>query len=246
MPNFNYTGYIYRFTNIVNGKMYIGKTFDIKRRVKDHLSNRGNTKIFSKAIKKYERDSFDVDILCKIRSNDIEHLNIVLSSLEIFFIRKYKTKELGYNCTEGGEGQRGNLHTESTKQKISNKLKGRKLSKEIREAISLGHKGHIVSDSSKKKLRETWLKRPKQERDIINAQRVINMQKNRKQTAIKIGLIKRKPILQYSLDGVLLNRFDSPIIAYKFLGIKVSGNIQTCARGKIKTAYGFIWKYEED
>lgn len=52
MPNFNYTGYIYRFTNIVNGKVYIGKTFDIKRRVKDHLFNRGNTKIFSKAIKK--------------------------------------------------------------------------------------------------------------------------------------------------------------------------------------------------
>ena len=247
MANFSYTGHIYKCTNVLNGKLYIGKTINFEQRIKDHFSGNGNTKAFSKAILKYGKDYFKVDIVCTIHSNKKENLIIVLSSLERFYIKKFNSKLTGYNCTDGGEGQRGNSPSEEIRLQISKKLKGRKLSKERREAISRGHMGHTVSEESKSKLRETWLKRPVEERNKINAQRVINMQKNRKQTAIKIGLIRRKPILQYSLNGDFIREWDSQTTASETLGIN-QGNLSQCLDPKCyrKTCGGYKWEYKEE
>lgn len=56
---------------------------------------------------------------------------------------------------------------------------------------------------------------------------------------------KGKPILQYTLDGKLLNRWESAkdVEEVKGLGRK---NISCCLRGKSKSAYGFLWKYAEN
>ena len=48
----------------------------------------------------------------------------------------------------------------------------------------------------------------------------------------------------------ILKEFDSPKeAAYELTGTKknrVDSNIAACARGKIKSAYGYIWKYKEN
>ncbi len=53
----------------------------------------------------------------------------------------------------------------------------------------------------------------------------------------------RKPVLQYSKDGVLLARWEGAKEAEKSLGIS-DGNIWMCCNRKRKTAGGFVWRYE--
>ena len=58
----------------------------------------------------------------------------------------------------------------------------------------------------------------------------------------------KKYILQIDKDTKeILNRFGSAREAARFLGNESKNvNINHCLRGKAKTAYGYIWKYEDD
>lgn len=54
-----------------------------------------------------------------------------------------------------------------------------------------------------------------------------------------------KPVLMLTLNGEFIKRFNSVVEANEYLGQPRSrDNISNCARGKYKTAYGYIWKYE--
>lgn len=54
-----------------------------------------------------------------------------------------------------------------------------------------------------------------------------------------------KPVLQYDLNGVFLKRYDCASYAEDDLHIpNCQGNISACCRGKLKTAYGYKWKFE--
>ena len=52
----------------------------------------------------------------------------------------------------------------------------------------------------------------------------------------------KKPINQYDLEGNFIKRWDSAAAAAKSLN-KPSNNLTDCCKGKLKTAYKFIWKY---
>lgn len=54
---------------------------------------------------------------------------------------------------------------------------------------------------------------------------------------------KRKPVLQYSKDGTFISRYDSIADAEKATNI-ITQSISRCAKGKRKSANGFIWKFE--
>lgn len=103
---------IYKITNKVNGKVYIGQSVDISKRWKDHVSNSYNENSksymlpFHCAIRKYGKDSFDFEILEEITDKK------QLDDREIFYIEKYNSciyskKSNGYNCTTGGGGSNG-------------------------------------------------------------------------------------------------------------------------------------------
>lgn len=54
-----------------------------------------------------------------------------------------------------------------------------------------------------------------------------------------------KSVVQYSIDGEELNRFASISDANKYLGKNIkSTNICKCCKGINKTAYGYLWRYE--
>lgn len=55
--------------------------------------------------------------------------------------------------------------------------------------------------------------------------------------------ILSKQVLQYSLNGELLNEFSSTMDVQRQLGFRCS-HIGECCRGEYNTAYGFIWRYK--
>ena len=59
---------------------------------------------------------------------------------------------------------------------------------------------------------------------------------------IRMGNIRRA-VKQFSLDGKEIAVFDKMEDAAKKTGTNY-GSIANCCRGKIKTANGFIWRYE--
>jgi group I intron endonuclease len=83
------TGSIYIITNIINDKVYIGKTYNnLETRFREHLrdsrkSNK-NSKLY-KAIRKYGFENFEISVLeHNINEGDLENL-------EIFYISKYNS-----------------------------------------------------------------------------------------------------------------------------------------------------------
>lgn len=65
--------------------------------------------------------------------------------------------------------------------------------------------------------------------------------------AIETGLkkpIKGRNILQTTKDGTVVNKYESIRGATRAMN-KGMGNIANCCRGKIKSAYGYIWKYDD-
>lgn len=92
-------GIIYKITNKVNGKSYIGQTrYTIEFRWKQHQHKKDNT-YFHNAIHKYGIENFSIEVL---EECNIEDLN----SREIYYIAKYDTFNNGYNLTIGGDGNR--------------------------------------------------------------------------------------------------------------------------------------------
>jgi hypothetical protein len=56
--------------------------------------------------------------------------------------------------------------------------------------------------------------------------------------------ISQKPVLQYSLDGEFIARYNGVREAQKVNGFKTNSGISMCCKGKLKKHQGFIWKYE--
>ena len=54
---------------------------------------------------------------------------------------------------------------------------------------------------------------------------------------------KSKPVLQFTLDNILVKEYPSLIQVYRETGFSFR-NISACCNGKRKTAHGFKWKYK--
>lgn len=53
-----------------------------------------------------------------------------------------------------------------------------------------------------------------------------------------------RPVIQYDLKGNKVNEFESVTEAGRSLGKTHTCHISDCCSGKLKTVYGFIWKYK--
>lgn len=136
---------IYLIKNLVNGKIYIGKSKDINRRIKEH-KRRSNSKMdkfknhrLYNAISKYGIESFNFEVLEECEEK-------LLDKKEREYIKRFKSfdKRVGYNNTEGGE--RGDTFSNRSEQ---SQIKTRQL---LREKS-------ILNPSGLK--REIWLKKNK-------------------------------------------------------------------------------------
>lgn len=149
--------YIYKITNQINGKIYIGKHST------DNLDDgyMGSGILICKAEQKYGIENFTKEYLAFCDTEE------KLNWFEKFYIKKYKAREVGYNLTDGGDGHLGFIMTEETKQKLSEANKGKTLSEETKQKlrkpkteetkqkISEAKKGKTLSEEHKQKLSES-------------------------------------------------------------------------------------------
>jgi group I intron endonuclease len=137
---------IYKATNNINGKSYIGFDACWPTRQRDHLRDyvKKNNNFYA-ALRKHGRDNFTWEILYQSKDKLHTHKN-----MEEYFIREFNTHcdyGHGYNMSYGGDG--GNRSIE-TKKKMSSYAKNRSI--EHTEKLRQVNIGKKMSDSAKEKM----------------------------------------------------------------------------------------------
>lgn len=150
---------IYKITNTINGKVYIGQSININKRFKTHLSdlkyNRHHNIYLQKSFNKYGPEAFEFKVIkfCPIEK---------LDDLEKKYIFEYNSinEVFGYNLVDGGHKYR--FFTDDVRKRMGLKRKGKKLSDEHKKNISKGNKGKKMSLEAVKKSIATKTKRGSQ------------------------------------------------------------------------------------
>lgn len=124
---------IYKITNKVNGKIYIGQTIGtIQNRWNSHCRNK-KFSLITAAINKYGRENFTIEEIAKCETR--EELNM-REAMFIYAFGSHK-RDIGYNIMEGGDNH--TTHSEETKAIIAEKA--RNISDETRKKMSDAKKG---------------------------------------------------------------------------------------------------------
>jgi hypothetical protein len=132
--------HIYLVTNKLNGKQYVGQTTVARNKV-------GHGLIVTEAYKKYGKDNFNYEPICK----NINNQN-TLNFIERFWIKVIDSRfPNGYNIEAGGSNK--GIVAESTKQKIREANLGKKASVETKAKIALASTGRYPSEETKAKLK---------------------------------------------------------------------------------------------
>lgn len=178
-------GIIYKATNLINGKAYVGKTIETlsyrkEKHISDAYTKRFNM-IFHRAILKHGERNFKWETLDRVMFPDL------LLDLEKFYIAKHNCKmPHGYNMTDGGEGLCGHKHSiltrdkmsrsaknkppmkESTKEKIRLANIGKHHSEITKKQMSISRMGHLTSEKTREKLSIAHIKYQKNKKLIEN------------------------------------------------------------------------------
>jgi group I intron endonuclease len=185
---------IYRTTNLINGKFYVGKD---TRNLNCYL---GSGELLKKAIKKYGKNNFVKEIL-EICDNLTE-----LEEREKYWIKKLDSINQGYNLTEGGTGG-DTFNNNPNKEIIRNKLKERKHTEETKKKISKNNwqKNNIGSRTGTKwsneqrfKMEKYWNNNPSpmkgkkhtEESKQLNREKHLG-KKMSEETKVKMSLLKK-------------------------------------------------------
>mgnify|MGYP001427389712 CR=1 FL=1 len=147
---------IYALKNIVTKQYYVGQSKKINKRIEKHfkdlIKNKHVNKHLQNSFNKYGEKSFEVIILEELELKD-------LKKRESYWVEKYKCLKEGFNVLPvygGGDSLKQGLTLEE--------IYGIERAKEIKEKLSLSHKGQVTSELAKKRASEvnkgkaTWSK----------------------------------------------------------------------------------------
>lgn len=252
----NITSGIYKITNLINNKIYVGSTKFFNIRKTEHysrlrLNSHCNIKL-QRSFNKYGEQNFKFEILetC-IESN--------LIFREQFYIDTLKPE---FNICKIA-GRLSIPRTDDWNRKISESNMGKKASKETRlkqSLIKLGkppsNKGIKHSEITKQKIKDSiskinrvaWNKGlPCREETKLKISfkikgRVQSIEEKNKRSESLIGK-KNKAVICLDLEGNIINEFPSITIAIKNTNIKGIANVLT---GLSKTSGGYNWKYKNE
>jgi group I intron endonuclease len=134
MDDLNCAG-IYAIKHVESGKVYVGQSQNIAKRIRDHRYAHGRCWHISNAVRLYGWNAFEVEIL--ERADDL----ILLNEREQYWIDLFDSAnpEKGYNICRVAGSFRHMKHSEETKRKISLIHKGKHLSAEHKAKLSASH-----------------------------------------------------------------------------------------------------------
>lgn len=224
---------IYTATNKINGKIYVGKTYNFEKRRKEHFYDINDDIPFHRALKKYGIENFEWKIIDCAKTDD------EIKEKEIYWIKKLNTcirskNSNGYNITLGGEGG----VSWNSLPVIQYDLDGNY----IQEFLSCQHASvctgigrHNIGDCANGITKQSggyqWRYKVENKIDSIEAYQ-------------RTESHRKRSIIQLDLDGNLINTFDSVTEASIKLGVDRS-NISSCLIGKSKRCGGYQWVYAD-
>ena len=167
---------IYKVTNKINKKSYIGQSKNIEQRLKDHkLVCRERNVLLKRALKKYGVENFDYEIIEECKLNELDER-------EIYWINKLKPE---YNLDTGGKGSPNHIVTDETKRVLKqkgkefwNNLDEKTKQKIINQNLKGPAIGHKVSKETREKLRQCNLGK-KQSKETIEKRKQTMIEKKK-------------------------------------------------------------------
>ena len=157
---------IYKITNLLNGKMYIGQ--HTTSNIDDGYM--GSGKIIRLAVNKYGADNFRKEWL--MFCEDADELDYME---RVYVDQTWVDRSDTYNLRLGGDGK---IVSEQSRKKLSESLKGnqnhkgkhhseetRKKMRETRKAKPVWNKGILMSDEQKKKISDSLKRRQVKRRE---------------------------------------------------------------------------------
>jgi group I intron endonuclease len=158
---------IYKITNTVNGKCYVGQSWNIESRWRSYhqLMCRGQTKLFN-AFKKHGLPTFTFEMLTEYASPGPTQDE--LDTREDYWMEHFQCIQQGYNIRQAGsrgkfsdaskekmrQAHLGKTQSDATKEKHRLASTGRKHTAEAKANMSAVQKGRVVSSETRAKLRE--------------------------------------------------------------------------------------------
>ena len=247
-------GYIYRITNILNGKSYIGETkqVDVQSRWNNHIKSietkNGATALIG-ALEKYGQENFKFEVLIICFDEDRLYY-------EVEYIKKLNTLvPHGYNISKGRvdvseysvtdiksfiKEKKARASEYRTKVKnlstsISEKMKNSEKWIKAVEEKRVGNKDRKHNEETKKKIAESV---HKYFQNVNSDKKSANIEKHREAMAKAKG----KVVEQYTLDNKFLNKYPSICAAAR--ATKLSRiTIQLNLYGKADRGGDYIWRY---
>ena len=239
-------GFIYKITNLINNKIYIGQTLrTLEKRISEYKKSLLNKVFFNKylynSFNKYGFDNFKFEVIDTASSID------ELNQKEIKYISEFNStnKNIGYNLELGG---RNSLPSPETLEKMSKSHTGIKqtdnwIKKRIHEKGSDNAKkyGRKKTDEDKKRLSEIspkyWLGKERDE----ETRRKISETKKRNGVSQKTLDAQAKTVYVINVENGEYKSYHSTSQASQNEGISGATVSRYCNANKIKN--GFKWTY---
>lgn len=229
---------IYKITNLINDKIYVGQTIDFVNRMYEHFNKSNCTgRKFKNAISRYGKDSFKCEILEYL--DDIDLLNereqYYLDLLQPF-------DDNGYNLQRHSEKTNiGAKWSDEVKKKISDSLK------KYYETHDVHNKGVPLSEERRKQFDRTGILHTEEwKQNASKIHKELGSGKRLQEWIELNGDPKLKPIAQLDkIVGNVIQEFESVKQASKQTTIGRT-NITNCLTGYSKSAGGYKWVYLKD
>lgn len=221
---------VYKITNIVNNKVYIGSSINMKKRSNEHFcmlknGNHHSSKL-QKAYNKYGKQSFIFELIEECDKN-------IITEREQYWLNELDSYNNGYNCTLNVEKfMLGKKHSDETKNKMRKKHKSFSIPLENRR---FGEKNSMYgvkrSDRIRKILDKTGTKHSTESKKKMSNSRLCNTN-------------SRKKIILSNLNGEILKKYESLTKASEDLGIKLYV-ISNILRKKRNNVGNYTFKYDK-
>lgn len=220
---------IYKITNKINNKIYIGQSKNYDKRIKEHIYGRKNKNIqvIDRAIKKYGVENFAFEKIDEATTPE------EIDKLEKEYILKYNSlKPNGYNILKGGRFQKGawNMREIEVYDLLGNF---------IEECESPSEYARLHNEYNDSGIRDCCNKKNLRCKDKIFKWKDDNTEIKPYQ---KQKSSRMKKVYQYDLYGKFIAEYESVTEASTKTKTRRIG-ILNCTSGIQKTANNFQWSY---